>query len=71
MADALADAAWKASTYSNDTGGSCVEVADVTRTHSCIGIRDSKNPAGPALLFTPDAFTGFITGMNEGRFNRS
>ncbi|MFF3730762.1 DUF397 domain-containing protein [Streptomyces sp. NPDC002476] len=58
--DLAEESAWFKSSYSNDTGGSCVEVADVTRTHSGIAIRDSKIPSGPALLFTPDVFAGFI-----------
>ncbi|MFI9630031.1 DUF397 domain-containing protein [Streptomyces sp. NPDC052042] len=58
--DLAKESAWFKSSYSNDTGGSCVEVADVTRTHSGIAIRDSKIPSGPALLLTREAFTNFI-----------
>ncbi|MBR7676788.1 DUF397 domain-containing protein, partial [Streptomyces daliensis] len=58
---------WKTSSYSGGSESQCVEIADATRSHSGIAIRDSKNPAGPALLFGHEAFAGFITGMNEGR----
>ncbi len=39
----------------------CVEVAWLDGGH--VGLRDSKNPTGPALVFTPgewDAFTGVV-----------
>jgi hypothetical protein len=29
-----------------------------------VAVRDSKNVAGPALLFTPGVWKGFITGLN-------
>lgn len=40
----------------------CVEVAFVD--DGMVGVRDSKNPVGPALVFTPgewDAFTGDVS----------
>ncbi|WP_309030374.1 DUF397 domain-containing protein [Streptomyces alfalfae] len=49
---------WFKSSYSGDEGGQCVEVA----THpTAIHIRDSKNPEGPALTVTPEAWTSFLT----------
>ncbi|MEU6388938.1 DUF397 domain-containing protein [Streptomyces sp. NPDC046939] len=50
---------WRKSTYSNNEGGNCVEVA----THaSAIHIRDSKNdPAtGATLTIRPDTWTHFL-----------
>ena len=41
-------ATWRKSTYSNGTGGNCVEVADL---HSGRAVRDSKHPEGPILVF--------------------
>lgn len=35
----------------------CVETA---RLSSVIGVRDSTNPDGPALLFTPDEWAAFL-----------
>jgi hypothetical protein len=29
-----------------------------------VAVRDSKNTAGPALMFTPDVWEGFITGLD-------
>ncbi len=41
----------------------------MTRTHAVIAVRDSKDPHGPALLFSPEAFTGFINDVNERKFD--
>ncbi|MFQ6391933.1 DUF397 domain-containing protein [Nocardia sp. KC 131] len=46
----------------------CVEVAFLDGGH--VGVRDSKNGAGPALVFTPGEWDAFTTGMNDGEFNR-
>jgi len=46
-------APWRKSSRSSGGGNQCVEVA--ARCHA-IAIRDSKNPAAPALLVDPRAF---------------
>ena len=53
-------AAWRKSTYSGGATN-CVEVAD--NVTAAVAVRDSKNPEGSALTFTPgawDAFTGAV-----------
>ncbi|MEU5536755.1 DUF397 domain-containing protein [Streptomyces sp. NPDC020362] len=51
--------AWRKSTYSGESGGDCLEVTDAAApTH--IPVRDSKNPTGPAVLFTAPAWSAFI-----------
>jgi hypothetical protein len=54
----LSRAAWRKSTYSNN-GGSCVEVG--TAATGVIAVRDSKDPSGPALAFTPEQWTAFAS----------
>jgi uncharacterized protein DUF397 len=49
---------WVKSTRSNGQG-ECVEAATDGRT---VAVRDSKNPTGPAIPFTADAWTAF-TGL--------
>jgi hypothetical protein len=41
----------------------CVETArpESGRLAGLVAVRDSKNTAGPALLFTPEAWEGFVT----------
>ncbi|MQY12709.1 hypothetical protein SRB5_28480 [Streptomyces sp. RB5] len=51
---------WTKSTYSSGAGGECVEVA-TTSAH--VHVRDSKNPTGPHLTFTPEAWRAFITAL--------
>ncbi|RZB14152.1 DUF397 domain-containing protein [Streptomyces sp. F001] len=48
---------WFKSTYSDGGGGNCVEVAhDMDSIH----IRDSKNPAGPVLTVSGEAWAAFL-----------
>ncbi|MBM0234058.1 DUF397 domain-containing protein [Micromonospora sp. STR1_7] len=54
----LTGAQWRKSTRSSGNGGDCVEVAD--NLPSIVGVRDSKDPAGPALVFRPAAWRAFV-----------
>jgi uncharacterized protein DUF397 len=59
-----AEPAWFKSSYSSGTNGeSCVEIATETGTTH---VRDSKNPAGPRLTFSPAAWTRFVPYTSEG-----
>ncbi|MGI5213217.1 DUF397 domain-containing protein [Plantactinospora sp. CA-290183] len=55
----LTGAQWRKSTRSGGNGGSCVEVAD--NLPGVVGVRDSKDPTGPALTFAPAAWRAFVT----------
>ncbi|MFE6864126.1 DUF397 domain-containing protein [Nocardia sp. NPDC057668] len=35
-----------------------------------IGLRDSRNPDGPVLIFTPGEWKAFVAGAKDGEFNR-
>lgn len=63
-ADALTNADWFKSSYSNDQGGNCVEAARIGA--GAMAVRDSKDPQGPALLFTAEAWTAFTHAVREG-----
>lgn len=65
MAPEFEGAVWTKSSRSGGSEGQCVECADVARTHSGIAVRDSKNPDGPALLFTRSVFATFITAVSH------
>ena len=54
---------WFKSSYSGSEGGACLEVAIGSST---IHVRDSKNPAGPHLTVTPEAWGSFVREEREG-----
>lgn len=62
----LTRAAWYKSSRSGPNCDNCVEVAFLTEA---IAVRDSKNPAGPALIFTPDEWDAFVGGTKLGEFD--
>ncbi|MBF6300938.1 DUF397 domain-containing protein [Nocardia amamiensis] len=58
---------WFKSTHSG-ASQDCVEVTFLDG--GLIGVRDSKNPTGPALTFAPNAWDVFTVGVADGEFNR-
>lgn len=63
----LSGATWRKSTRSNGSGGDCVEVADLDGGYHAV--RDSKNPAGLALIVTGAEWAAFTTGIRNGEFD--
>ncbi len=61
---AFCGATWRKSTRSNNE---CVEVAVGP---AAVGVRDSKNPFGPLLAVTPEAWLAFLAAARVGQFNR-
>ncbi|MFD3519570.1 DUF397 domain-containing protein [Streptomyces sp. NPDC058653] len=49
---------WLKSSYSGSGGGNCVEIAIASST---VGIRDSKDTAGPVLHVRDSAWSAFVT----------
>ncbi|PRY38263.1 DUF397 domain-containing protein [Umezawaea tangerina] len=45
---------WRKSSYSDESGTNCVEVA-------ASSVRDSKNPTGPVLVFPVARWKSFLT----------
>ncbi|MEU9026233.1 DUF397 domain-containing protein [Streptomyces sp. NPDC048383] len=62
----LSTASWRRSSYSNGTGGECVEVAD--GLIGLVPVRDSKRPAGPAVIVRAAAWVPFVGAVKDGRF---
>jgi len=46
--------------------GSCVELASMV---GGVAIRDSKDPEGPVLVYTPTEFSAFLDGARNGEFD--
>ncbi|MDX2825322.1 DUF397 domain-containing protein [Streptomyces ipomoeae] len=57
---------WRKSSHSDDNGGSCLEVLD---DHpSGVPVRDSKNPHGPALVFSKESWSSFTVAVKSREF---
>ncbi|WP_416482339.1 DUF397 domain-containing protein [Streptomyces sp. CL12] len=54
-------ALWRKSSYSNESGGNCLEVRD--NVPGLVPVRDSKVPDGPALLLTATAWAPFVASL--------
>ncbi|MHC3470146.1 DUF397 domain-containing protein [Streptomyces sp. 7R007] len=59
----LRDAHWRKSSYSGNTGGDCVEVAELP---ALVAVRDSKDPARGTLTLSPGAFSLFVGYVGTG-----
>ncbi|GAA2441642.1 DUF397 domain-containing protein [Streptomyces sp. NPDC051041] len=57
---------WLRSSYSTGANN-CVETArpGAGPLAGLLAVRDSKNPAGPALLFSPDSWADFTAGVHR------
>ncbi|MQY18344.1 DUF397 domain-containing protein [Nocardia macrotermitis] len=64
----LSQAHWFKSSRSKETTA-CVEIAHLTA--GSVGVRDSKNPTGPALVFAPEEWDAFNANVRTGHFDRA
>jgi hypothetical protein len=60
------DLSWRKSSHSNASTGDCVELAHLPGE---VAVRDSKDPSGPVLTFTPSTLATFLTQAKAGRFD--
>ena len=59
-------ASWIKSSYSGPTGGNCVEIAFLADDD--VAMRNSRDPDGPALVFTRAEWAAFLGGARDGEF---
>lgn len=57
---------WRKSSESNSSG-SCVEVAALPDGE--IAVRNSRHPAGPALIYRRAEMAAFVAGAKNGEFD--
>ncbi|MER7132086.1 DUF397 domain-containing protein [Streptosporangium saharense] len=68
----VSKARWRKSSLSGNNGGNCVEVAELEGVAEgradLVAVRDSKDPEGPKLFFTPTEWDAFLNGVKAGQF---
>jgi hypothetical protein len=57
---------WVKSRHSGPTGGNCVEVAFLGGGE--VAMRNSRDPDGPALVFSAAEWDAFLGGAADGEF---
>jgi hypothetical protein len=61
------NAVWARSSLSF-SNGNCVEVSELPG--GAVGVRNSRDPGGPVLRFTPAEWDAFLGGARLGEFDR-
>lgn len=59
----LGDTGWECP-WSGTSGGQCVEMKRLADGR--VAVRQSTDPAGPALIYTPEEIGAFVTGVKNG-----
>lgn len=65
-ADTLGPVAWRKSQASNPNGD-CVELAGLVSGE--VAVRNSRDPHGPALIFTRAEIAAFVRGAKDSEFD--
>lgn len=63
----LRGAVWHKSSRSGGNGGDCVEVA--LNLPGIVAVRDTKDRAGAALVFSDAEWLAFLAGVQDGEFD--
>lgn len=58
-----AGATWRKASYSGGEGGDCIQLADLA---AVVGVRDSKNPDGPKLVFSRRELGSLVARVKSG-----
>jgi hypothetical protein len=59
---------WRKASYSGAGGGECVEVSFTPAPQ--VAVRDSKDPDGPRLAFSPAGWQAFTRQLKRGTLHR-
>jgi hypothetical protein len=66
-AQKLQHVTWRKSGRSNSTGN-CVELAEIA-VRGDVAVRNSRDPRGPALVYTRSEIESLILGIKDGDFD--
>ncbi len=66
-ASQLSGVRWRKSRRSNPSGN-CVELAELPNGAG-VAVRNSRDPEGPALIYTTEEIEAFILGARDGDFD--
>ena len=67
MSNDLSGAKW----FKSSRSGASKDCVEVALLDDAVGVRDSKNPTGPALIFTPTKWSAFTAGVENGKFDQA
>ncbi|MFE4450958.1 DUF397 domain-containing protein [Streptomyces sp. NPDC056796] len=67
ISTASAPTGWRKSSYSDNQGGSCIEILD--GHPSGVPVRDSKVPHGPTLIVAATGWSAFVSAVRSGHFS--
>ncbi|MEU6558797.1 DUF397 domain-containing protein [Nocardia nova] len=67
MSNDLSGAKW----FKSSRSGASKECVEVAFLDAGVGVRDSKNPTGPALVFTPSEWSAFTSSVTMGNFDQA
>ncbi|MGW3067004.1 DUF397 domain-containing protein [Streptomyces sp. NPDC001130] len=62
--DTSALSGWRKSSYSGGSSDNCLEVND-TAAPAHVPVRDSKNPTGPAVVFSAPVWAAFVGAVKK------
>jgi hypothetical protein len=69
VTEILPTVAWHISTYSADTGASCVEAGPLSDGSGRVAVRHSKTPDAATIVYTRDEWDAFIAGVKDSEFD--
>lgn len=66
-ASELRSAQWRKSSFSGNGNNNCVEMARLTTGE--VAVRNSRDPDGPALIYTRAEVEALVRGVRSGEFD--
>lgn len=61
--------AWHISSFSPDAGSNCVEAGPLLDGSGRIGVRHSRHPDGPTIVYTRAEWDAFLAGVRADEFD--